>query len=149
VRIWLAVVAILGLAVAMAWASDAITLQGERTVYTVDCVQGQWQGAICSGVLAAGKRYRFRALRAHNEVMFWTVGASDEPSGKFSGCRVVDGRNWICPPSGDAALTITLQMERGAPVPGVSGKTRPYHAVTKWRWWLLRWGIPTGSSADN
>jgi hypothetical protein len=148
-RTWLAVIAILAITAAAAWASDAITLQGERTVYTVDCRQGQWQGPTCSGTLAAGRLYRFRALRKHAEVMFWTVGASDEPSGKFTSCRIVDGRNWTCAPNADAARTITLQMQHGAPVPDATGMVRPFHAVAKWRWWLLRSGIPIGRDADN
>jgi hypothetical protein len=148
-RTWLAVIAILALAAVMAWASDAITLQGERTVYTVDCRQGVWQGATCTGKLAAGARYRFRALRAHDEVVFWTVGATDEPSGKLTGCKIDDGRNWTCPPGAEAGRTITLQMARGAPVPDASGHARPFHAIAKWRWWLVKAGLPIGRTADN
>jgi len=39
-----------------AWASDFVTMQGERTVYTVDCTNGAWQGDHCSGQVAAGTR---------------------------------------------------------------------------------------------
>jgi hypothetical protein len=148
-RTWMAVVLILGFAAAVAWASDAISLQGERTVYTVDCLQGQWQGATCGGTLAAGKRYRFRALRAHSEVVFWTVGATDEPSGKFTSCSIQDGRNWTCPPNADAPRTITLQMVRGTPVPDTSGRVKAFHALAKWRWWLVSSGLPIGHTADN
>jgi len=148
-RTSLAVIAILALAAAMAWSSDAVTLQGERTVYTVDCRQGQWQDATCTGKLAAGPRYRFRALRAHNEVVFWTVGATDEPSGKFESCRITDGRNWNCPPSVDAARTVTLQMSHGVPIPDATGHAKAFHAIAKWRWWLATSGLPIGSEADN
>ncbi len=148
-RTWLAVIAILALAAMVAWASDAITLQGERTVYTVDCRHGDWQGATCTGKLAAGARYRFRALRAHDEVVFWTVGATDEPSGKLMACRIDDGRNWTCPPSAEAGRTITLQMARGTPMPDASGHAKPFHAIAKWRWWLVRYGLPIGRTADN
>ena len=43
-------------------------MQGERTVYTVDCTNGAWQGDHCSGQVAAGMRYRYRALKGHGEV---------------------------------------------------------------------------------
>lgn len=148
-RTWLVVVLILAFAAAVAWSSDAITLQGERTVYTVECRNGQWQQAKCGGKLGAGKRYRFRALRAHNEVVFWTIGAADERSGKFTACRIDDGRNWTCPANADSALTITHEMKHGVPVPDTTGRAKPYHAVAKWRWWLARWGLPIGSGADN
>lgn len=148
-RTWLAVIAILALAAAVAWTSDAITLQGERTVYTVDCRQGDWHGDTCSGKLAAGPRVRFRALRAHAEVLFWTIGATGEPSGKLMSCKIADGRNWICPPGADGGRTITLQMARGCPVPDASGNARPFHSVAKWRWWLARYGLPIGRVADN
>jgi hypothetical protein len=61
-RTWLFVIATLAVLAAMAWASDTVTLQGERTIYTVECRQGGWQGQHCSGRLAAGDRFRFRAL---------------------------------------------------------------------------------------
>ncbi len=148
-RIWLAVLAIVFFAVGMVWASDAITLQGERTVYTVDCRQGSWQGASCSGTLVAGPRYRFRTQRSHGEVSFWIVGATDEAAGKFTACKIDDGRNWRCAPCADSTRTITLQMSRGTPVPDASGSVRPFHAVAKWRWWLARAGVPVGRRADN
>lgn len=148
-RTWMTVVLILGFALAVAWAGDSITLQGERTVYTVECRDGSWQQQRCGGTLAAGARYRFRALRAHNEVVFWTVGAVGEPSGKYAGCRIADGRNWSCPPNADAKLTVTLQMVRGVPLPDPSGSTRSFHSVAKWRWWLATLGLPIGSEADN
>ena len=36
------------------WASDRVTFQGERTVFTVDCVPDIWQGLRCTGKLVAG-----------------------------------------------------------------------------------------------
>ena len=147
-RIWLSVIAILTIGLVLGWGSDVVTLQGERTVYTLECVDGQWQGASCGGQLAAGNRYRFRALKAHEEVVFWTSGASG-PSGKFSDCKIEDGRNWSCPPGTQANLTITMEIRGGIPVADASGKTQSYHAVSKWRWYLAKWGLPIGSSADN
>lgn len=124
-----------------AWASDFVTMQGERTVYTVDCKNGTWQGDRCSGQVSASTRYRYRALKPHNEVIFWTVG-TNEPSGRFKECTIQDGRNWVCKVCPDAARSITLQMAQGAPVaePAV---TRPFRAVSKWRWLLLRRGFTT------
>ncbi|HZV92853.1 MAG TPA: hypothetical protein VFF72_06515 [Caldimonas sp.] len=123
-----------------AWASDFITLQGERTVYTVGCQGGEWQGEVCSGKLVAGDRYRYRALKPHHEVIFWKVGARDR-SGKFDRCDIHDGRNWVCAPSDDASRSITLAMDGGVPVPGPPTVTRPFRAVSKWRWILLRRGL--------
>ena len=142
VRVWgfmIVIGATLGFA---AWASDFITLQGERTVYTVECRDGAWAGERCAGKLVVGQRYRYRALTPHKEVIFWTVG-TEEPSGKFGECAIQDGRNWVCKPNGDAPRSITLQMADGVPIanPG----TRPFRAVSKWRWMLLKRGF--GASA--
>ena len=43
-------------------------MQGERTIYTVECQAGSWNGDRCSGQLVAGPRYRYRALPPHSEV---------------------------------------------------------------------------------
>jgi hypothetical protein len=114
---------------------------GERTIYTVDCVRGAWEGDHCNGTLAAGARYRFRALKPHGEVIFWTVGSS-EPSGKVQrlrhpgrsqlGLQGVPGRRSLDHPSDVAGL----------PVPATT-VTRPFRAVSKWRWLLLRRGFTT------
>jgi len=45
---WLAAVACLLMLVGVVWASDWITLQDERTVFTATCERGAWQGARCS-----------------------------------------------------------------------------------------------------
>ena len=147
-RIWLSVIAILVIGLILGWGSDAVTLQGERTVYTLQCVDGQWQGDSCGGHVAPGNRYRFRVLKAHEEVVFWTAGASG-PSGKFVDCKIEDGRNWICPPGTQVSGTITTEIRRGVPVVDVSGKAQAFHAVSKWRWYLVKWGLPIGHSADN
>ena len=107
VRVWAFVIALVVALGFAAWASDFVTMQGERTVYTVDCADGSWQGDRCSGRVKAGTRYRYRALKPHNEVIFWTVG-TNEPSGKFNDCKIEDGRNWACKVCADAARSITL-----------------------------------------
>jgi len=141
VRVWVFVIAILAALGFAAWASDFVTMQGERTIYTVDCRNGTWQGSHCSGKLTAGVRYRYRALKPHSEVIFWTVGSS-EPAGKFGECTIKDGHNWQCKANGDAPRSITLQMNEGAPIAGPADVTRSFRAVSKWRWLLLQrsWG---------
>jgi len=143
VKVWAFLIALfiaLGFA---AWASDFITLQGERTIYTADCDSGKWQGDRCSGKVKAGTRYRYRALKPHNEVIFWTVG-SNEPSGKFNDCTIQDGRNWACKVCADASRSITLEMAHGKPVVTAAAPTRPFRAVLKWRWLLLQRGYTSG-----
>ena len=137
-------VAILAVIAGFIWASDSITLQGERTVYTAECQRGAWQGQRCNGTLLAGARYRFRALPSRREVDLWVSGVS-QPLAKFTDCEVVDGRNWTCRPGSDASRTIALEMVRGHPVQSANGLTMPLHAVPKWRWYLLRCAIPLGN----
>jgi len=145
VRVWAFVVAILALLCFAGWASDFVTMQGERTVYTVECRNGAWLGDRCAGKLVAGQRYRYRALTPHSEVIFWTLGTS-EPSGKFGECTIKDGRNWLCKPNADAPRSITLQMADGTPVAGPPGVTRTFRAVSKWRWLLLQRGFATDTA---
>jgi hypothetical protein len=146
-RLWPIALAGVAVVAVFMWASDKITLQGERTIYTVNCRDGVWRGLDCTGHLVTSDRYRFRALRPHREVVFWTVGLA-QPSGKFTDCDVTDGRNWICKPNADAARTITLQMSGGVAVPDPSARTQAFHAIAKWRWFLLQWGIGSGNSTD-
>lgn len=140
VRIWSFAVLVLAALGFAAWASDFITMQGERTIYTVECAQGAWNGDRCTGRVAPGARYRYRALKPHNEVIFWTVGTK-EPSGKFNDCKIQDGRNWVCGMCADASRSITLAMVQGAPIATTPAVTRPFRAVSKWRWLLLQRGI--------
>ncbi len=146
-RLWLFVLVALAVIFLTLWSTDKITLQGERTIYTVDCRDGAWQGLHCTGRLVATERFRFRALRPHREVVFWTVGAN-EPSGKFTDCDIEDGRNWVCKPNADTARTITLQMSKGNAIPDSTGRARAFHAVDKVQWFLLQWGLPVGNDAD-
>jgi hypothetical protein len=87
VRLWVfLILGLVGLGT-LIWASDHVTLEGERTIYTVTCESGVWDGLRCTGRLVAGDRYRFRSSRSRNEVMYWTAG-SDAPSGKYASCQV-------------------------------------------------------------
>jgi hypothetical protein len=129
-RLWLFVLAALAVVGNIVWLSDKVTLQGERTIYTVDCRDGAWQELRCTGRLVAAERFRFRALKPHREVVFWTVGAT-EPSGKFTDCDIEDGRNWVCRPTADAARTITLKMSQGVASRHKSA-TRSRHIPATW-----------------
>jgi hypothetical protein len=131
-----------------AWLSDFVTLDGQWTIYTVDCQAGEWRSNTCTGRLSAGTRYQFWAVRANREVLFWTPGARSESSGKFTNCTIASGRTWSCPPGNDSAQTITISLQRGKARHDASGTMRQFHAVPKLRWLLLRAGINTGSKAE-
>ena len=140
----LTITALLGL---IFWASDKITLQGERTIYTVNCEQGVWENLRCTGKMTAGDRYRYRASKSRREVTFWIAGSST-PSGKYTDCNVKNRDNWSCNTTPDVAPSITHEMknERATHGPGVT--TVPFRAVPKWKWWLLRAGIAPFDEAD-
>ena len=128
------------------WLSDQVTWQDEITVYTARCRDGAWDGERCSGRLEAAERYRYRALRRRSEVLFWVPG-EDSPSRKMTGCDVQDGRNWTCRAADDAAYSITLAMQRGRPAHDASGAAKPFHGVTKVKWYALRMGVPLRSTS--
>ena len=143
---WLAV-SILVLMVYFIWTTDKITLQGERTIYTVTCVDGVWDGKRCTGELSVGPRYRYRALKARGEVLFWVLGSS-EPSSKLTDCTIHDGRNWTCPVVPDASHSITLALAGGSPVVNAAWPTRPLHPVSKMTWIFLSWGWQVTRTSD-
>ena len=135
-RIFIVAVVVVIAVLAGAWVTDFVTLQGEWTVYTATCEGGAWRDGACAGRQQAGPRYRFRALKVHREVLFWTAGEQGE-SGRFTGCTIQDGRNWACPPNEDAKKTITHQMVAGKPQPDVDFHALEFHRVPKWKWeWL-------------
>lgn len=136
---WFAVLVLMLLSVFI-WASDRITLQGERTVYTVNCVNGTWAGDVCGGRITAGPRFRYRALKIRGEVLFWVLGLS-EASSKLTGCEIQDGRNWLCPVSAGAAKSLTLGMANGYPLRNPAWPTLPFHAVPKASWVFLDLGL--------
>ena len=122
------------------WGSDRVTFQGERTVYTGNCEPDVWQGMRCTGKLVAGPRYRYLSLKTRREVVFWIAG-SPEPSGKYTNCIVQDRGNWSCKASLETGASITREMENDRAIPDASGSTRPFHAVPKWKWWLMYLGL--------
>ena len=129
------------------WASDQITLQGERTIYTVTCEQGVWDGLRCSGRLSAGELHRFLVSRNRNEVVFWISG-STTPSGKYTDCKVTDRDNWTCNVVAGEQRAIVRELSYGRPTSSGSESTRPFHAVAKWKWWALQMGLPGFGTAD-
>jgi len=139
-----AVVTVIG---ALIWASDKITLQGQRTIYSVQCREGSWEGWRCTGTLVAGDRYRFLASRSRQEVIFWVVG-SKQPSGKYTDCVVKDRNNWKCNANPDQPAAVTDELIHGRPEYRGSGVGGQLHAVRKWKWWLLYGGIHAFSNAD-
>lgn len=59
------VVLVVAFLLVAAWASDFITPQGERTVYTGECEGGHWQEGRCSGRMFAGvSKWRWHVLDA-------------------------------------------------------------------------------------
>jgi hypothetical protein len=133
---------------ASAWITDFVTLQGEWTIYTVECKQGAWNGDLCTGKLVAAERYRFRALKAHSEVLFWVVG-STEPSGRFTQCEIENRENWSCKANADSPRSITLVMSKGRLVPDPGANNRSFHAVPKVKWLLLHYGNVFSDRAGN
>lgn len=143
---WIAIVLVLsGLAIVL-WASDKITYEGERTIYTVRCEGGEWAGLQCRGKMVAADRYRFRASKAKQEVLYWVVGSS-APSGKFTQCTVKDRGNWTCPENAGQPATITHEMVNGRPKRDDGVQDVAFHAVPKWVWWLLDAGVHWYSKA--
>ena len=139
-RSWAVLLAVIAILAAFVWSTDSITLQGERTIYTARCDRGAWVEGRCTGKLEAAERYRFRAIKAKSEVVFWVVGSA-ESTGRLVPCAIEDGRNWSCQASGDAYRSITLVMRRGLAMPNAKGDTRAFHAVSKAQWYLLRYGV--------
>ena len=143
VRVLLAIAVLAGII----WVSDRVSMEGERTVYGVVCKDGEWRGETCTGRIAPGPQYRFRASRSRQEVIFWIAG-STEPSGKYTDCAVKDRGNWTCNRRMDQPSSIAYEMVDGKPARGGTGLTVPFHAVHKWKWWALRTGLPLFSQAD-
>ena len=129
------------------WASDRITLKGERTIYTVQCPDGHWEETLCTDKLVDGDRYRFRASKSRQEVLFWIVSSS-KPSGKFTDCRVTDRDNWMCNGGEGQPPTIAHGLVNGRPVDAGPGRDLPFQAVHKWKWWVLHAGARVFADAD-
>ena len=130
------------------WASDHITMQGERTIYTVKCEGGKWEGTRCTGRLVPAQRYGFRASPARGEVIYWIRGSA-EPSGKLSGCKVVDRDNWSCTMAADQMPVAAYEMKKGRPTRSDDPRVIPFREVPKWKWWLMDVGVGGFSEARS
>ncbi len=147
-RKWLLGFALLAIIAFILWGSDWITLQGERTIYTVRCDQGVWEGTKCTGRLLPGDRHAFRASRTRNEVIYW-IRESRAPSGKYTDCMVKDRDNWTCNVRIDQEPAITYEMSKGKPTHTAMSEIMPFHAVPKWEWWLMKVGCRFFHNASN
>jgi hypothetical protein len=147
-RLALRGLAVLAVLAVLVWGSDRITLQGERTIYTVECEGGAWAGAHCAGKLVPGPRYAFRASRRRGEVLHWIRG-STEPSGRYTDCTVKDRDNWSCNAYVDGKPRLTYEIVDGRPTRGIGGLTTPFHDVPKWKWWALRMNVPGFTDAES
>jgi hypothetical protein len=127
-----------------AWLHDFVTLSGAKTLYTVECIDGIWQGTVCSGHLSTGKRLRFKTLRARREVLFWTV-ESTKPSEKLTQCAIENAKDWSCKPEQPPALVTAMRYAQPVAEPG---RARPPHCVPKWKWLLLDRGVRIFNEAD-
>jgi hypothetical protein len=130
-----------------AWLHDFFSTTGAKTIYTAECADGTWRGKTCTGHLIVGDRHRFKILKAHSEVLYWVAGSSD-PSHKLEGCKIDNAKEWACPAPVGASAVIATGMRHGDPL-GEPGKTKPFHAVSKWKWVLLAQGVSFFHDADN
>lgn len=138
---------VLAILVLTGWLHDFITLSGGRTVYTVDCSGGVWRGSTCTGRLVPGERYRFKVLRPHGEVLFWTAG-SNAPSGKLSDCVIVNAREWACRRAPGEPQPIMHAMKNGHAV-AMGAQVPTHHSVEKWKWLMLEQGATFFHDADT
>jgi hypothetical protein len=142
------VIALLLIAILLIWASDRITLQGERTIFAVKCEQGRWDGERCTGRLVPGDRFAFRASTVRHEVLHWIRG-SQSPSGKYSDCSIKDRDNWSCEVQSTQGPRTTRAMVNGVLTNVCPQSNARYHWVSKWKWWALTVGIASFDSANG
>jgi hypothetical protein len=133
---WAAAIACMALAVAL-WASDRVTLQGQRILYLGSCVHGDWEGERCTGTLVPAAAWVFESSKRRHEVVHWTRG-SDAPSVTYRGCEVRDRDNWMCPADPNGSHASAVEMRSGRIVGGLPGVSTPIRAIPKWKWWLAR-----------
>ena len=115
---------------------------------TVKCVGGKWEGTRCTGRLVPAQRYGFRASPARGEVIYWIRGSA-EPSGKLSGCKVVDRDNWSCTMAADQMPVAAYEMKKGRPTRSDDPRVIPFREVPKWKWWLMDVGVGGFSEARS
>ncbi len=119
--------AVLVVAAIVVWASDRITLEGERVIYAAQC-DGLWTAKGCNGHLRTASRLVYTASKRHSTVERWLLDSDPPTTAIFSGCNVHDRDNWACADNATGGL---LSMEHGRLV------SSDVHALSKWRWWML------------
>lgn len=134
------------LVVLVTWATDRVTLQGERVMYSVRCAGGQWQQLTCTGRLEPGERYAFRASPRRQEVIAWTIGSA-LPSRTYLGCDVQSRDRWTCPVQTSEGSAAMLRMSKGRTQCAPASRATPAHVISKWKWYVLRAGLPLFSNA--
>jgi hypothetical protein len=147
IRTIVAILIVLGFFAGLVWASDRVTLQGERTLYGVNCNAGTWNGLTCTTNLVAGNQYVFRASHARQEVLYW-IRYSSEPSGRHAKCEVTNRDNWQCEAGPQDAQWVVHELAHGRPTASAGGAAQPLHGVAKWKWYLLKWGLYRFDTAD-
>lgn len=136
---------VIALMVALIWASDRITLQGERVLYAVTCSGGEWRGNVCDGHLEPAQRYAFRASPRRGEVVSWIIGSS-AASRTYAGCEVRNRDQWVCPLQTGGGTTAQLEMLKGKTRCSGTAAAASVHIVPKWSWYLYRIHLPLFSS---
>jgi hypothetical protein len=129
------------------WASDQITLQGERTLFSVKCEGGAWVGNHCTGKLVRGERYAFRVSKTRQEVIYWVRGAI-VPSGKYDHCRVENRDNWQCELQTGENPAITRELHNGRPPVAAGSPIDAIHGVSKAKWYAMTFGFNWPKDAD-
>jgi hypothetical protein len=135
----------LSLVTVQVWVNDCITPQGSWTLYSAHCHAGAWQGDRCAGRLVAASRYRMRIDRNQAEVA--VVNATTKaPAGTLTRCDIQDGRNWTCQSAAPGTVAVVRRLRYGQPesTPRLPDGDR---VVAKWRWMLMRVGLPAGIRA--
>src|SRR5215217_5757182 len=111
-RVWIGFgAAAFGLGVMM-WSADVISFEDERTIYTADCLDGEWKDGHCTGRLRAADRICFHASRDRSEVVYWKLGAPQHVE-RIAACAVLDGRNWSCAPADETRQPVPLTLVKG------------------------------------
>jgi hypothetical protein len=81
-------------------------------------------------------------------VFYWTVGKPGT-AGKLTDCDIANRSNWRCRPSATQDRPISFALAAGMVVPTPGSQGVEVHAVSKARWYLMRFGLPAGSNTDS
>ena len=145
--IWITALVVAIAVALLVWALDRVTFQGERVLYSVTCTGGAWQQGVCTGKMHAADRYAFRASLRRQEVIAWVIGSTAR-SHTYTQCEVKSRDRWACAASAPEAPNARLQMAKGRTRCDAES-AQPVHVVAKWKWYLLRTGVPLLSHAPT